>query len=61
MVVPGTPFRSSLMFAGKAMPTRVQLLSGAPLSGRLLASPKNIGLGWKDMPGTNALAYYENP
>ncbi len=28
---------------------------------RLLASPTNIGLGWKGLPGTNTLAYYENP
>jgi hypothetical protein len=28
---------------------------------RLLASPTNIRLGWKGLPGTNTLAYYENP
>ncbi len=61
MFVTGTPFQTSLMFVGKAMPTRVKLLSGAPLSGRLLASPKNIRLGWKDLPGTNTIAYSENP
>ncbi len=27
--------------------------------GRLLALPANNGLGWKDLPATNALAYYE--
>jgi hypothetical protein len=26
---------------------------------RLLASPTNIGLGWKGLPGKNAQAYYE--
>jgi hypothetical protein len=36
----------------------VKYLSGAPLEGRLLALPTNIRLGWKSMPGTNALAYY---
>jgi hypothetical protein len=36
-------------------------LSGAPIQGRLLASPPNIILGCKGFPGTNALAYYENP
>jgi hypothetical protein len=25
------------------------------------ALPANIGLGWKSLPGTNTLAYYENP
>jgi hypothetical protein len=35
-------------------------LSGTPLYGRLLASPTNIRLGWKSLPGTNTLAYYEN-
>ncbi len=34
-------------------------LSGAQLYGRLLALPTNIRLGWKGLPGTNALAYYE--
>jgi hypothetical protein len=34
-------------------------LSDAPLYGRLLALPTNVRLGWKDLPGTNALAYYE--
>jgi hypothetical protein len=35
-------------------------LSGTLLLGRLLALPKTIRQGWKDMPGTNTLAYYEN-
>jgi hypothetical protein len=34
-------------------------LSGAPLEGRLLASPTNIRLGWKGLSGTNTLVYYE--
>jgi hypothetical protein len=34
-------------------------LSSAKLLGRLLALPTNIRLGWKGVPGTNALAYYE--
>ncbi len=34
-------------------------LLGAPLSGRLLALPPNIRLGWKGLPGINALAHYE--
>ncbi len=33
-------------------------LSGAPLYGRLLASPTKIRLGWKGL--TNNLAYFEN-
>jgi hypothetical protein len=28
--------------------------------GSLLALPTNIRLGWKGLPGTNALAYYKN-
>ncbi len=36
------------------------MLQYAPLLGRLLASPTNIRLGWKGLPGTNTLAYYEN-
>jgi hypothetical protein len=27
---------------------------------RLLALPTNIRLGWKSLPGTNTLVYYEN-
>ncbi len=34
-------------------------LSGAPLSVRLLGLPTNNKLGWKSLPGTNTLAYYE--
>ncbi len=39
----------------------VNFLTGALLYGRLLASPENTRLGWKGLPGTNTLAYYENP
>jgi hypothetical protein len=37
----------------------VKHLSDAPLKGRLLALPTDIRLGWKGLPGINALAYYE--
>ncbi len=47
------------MFVGKAERTQVKHLSDAPLKGRLLALPTNIRLGWKGLPGTNILAYYE--
>ncbi len=33
---------------------------GAPLRGRLLTLPANNKLGWKCLPGANALAYYKN-
>ncbi len=39
----------------------VKNLTGAPLCGRPLALPTNIRLGWKALPGTNTLPYYENP
>ncbi len=52
------------MLAGKAgaypNETLVKLFSGAPLEVRLLALPANNRLGWKCLPGANALAYYEN-
>jgi hypothetical protein len=35
----------------------VKQFSGAPLW--LLASPTNNRLGWKGLPGTNAVAYFE--
>jgi hypothetical protein len=47
------------MFVSKAGPTKVKDLSGAPLCGRLPALPANIIIRWKDLPGTNTLAYYE--
>jgi len=34
-------------------------LTGVPLKGRRLALPTNNRLGWKSLPGTNTLAYYE--
>ncbi len=36
----------------------VEHLKGASL-GYALAIPANIRLGWKGLPGTNTLAYYE--
>ncbi len=36
-----------------------RLLEGRLLEGRLLASPTNIRIGWKGLPGTNAIAYYQ--
>jgi len=48
------------MFAAKAGAYTSEHLAGAPLYSRLLASPTNIRLGWKSIPGTNTLAYYEN-
>jgi len=37
----------------------VEDLKGVSLSRSAL--PTNIVLGWKDLPRTNGLAYYENP
>ncbi len=55
MFVLGKPFQPSLMFM---VTTRalVKHLSDAPLQ----ALPANIKLGWKGLPGTNTLAYYES-
>jgi hypothetical protein len=36
----------------------VKYISGAPLWGRLLATPTNNALSWKGLPLTNSLAYY---
>ncbi len=38
---------------------RVEHLKGALLS-QTQVSPANIRLGWKGLPGTHTLAYYEN-
>ncbi len=53
MFVPSKPFQPSLMFVGKAR--------GLPEWSTFLALIQNIRLGWKDLPGTNTLAYYKNP
>ncbi len=52
---PGKPFLLSLIFAGKA---RSLPLSGVPE--KELPSTANIRQGWKGLPVTNTLAYYEN-
>jgi len=49
------------MIAARPEPTQVKHLAGAPLKGKLIASPQIIRLGWKGLPRTNTLAYYENP
>ncbi len=61
MFVAGKPVQPSTVFAGKAWACPVKHISGTPLKGKLLALPTNIRLGWKSLPGTNTLAYYENP
>jgi hypothetical protein len=38
----------------------VEHLKGVLLE-KSLALPANIRLGWRGLPGTNTLAYYENP
>jgi hypothetical protein len=38
----------------------VEHLKGVSL-GRALTLPANIRLGWKGLPETTTLAYYENP
>jgi hypothetical protein len=50
----GRPFQPSLIFESKA---RAYLSS---LLGRFLALPTNITRGWKGIPGTNTLAYYDH-
>ncbi len=62
MFVRGKPFQPRLMFvrvAPGAHP-RVEHLKGASL-GQAPALTTNITLGWKGLPGTNTLAYSENP
>jgi len=40
-------------------PTQVKHLLVAPLWRRVMASPINIRLGWKGLPGTHPQAYYK--
>jgi hypothetical protein len=61
MLVPRKSFKPSLMFAGKARAYPIEEhLKGTSLR-YSPALPANIRLDWKDMPGTNTLAYNENP
>jgi len=55
--VSGKPFQPSPMFAGGPEPTRVKTFQ-VPHS--RVGSWPYIRLGWKGLPGTIALAYYEN-
>jgi hypothetical protein len=48
------------MFVGKAGVYPKKNHSGALLYGWLLALPTNNRLGWKNLPGTNTLVYYQN-
>ncbi len=43
---------------GRAYP-RVPHLKGDAILGKALTLLANIRLGWKDLPGSNTLAYYE--
>jgi hypothetical protein len=56
VLIPGKPFQPSLMFVGKA---RVEHLKGT-LIGKALALVTNVGLGWKGLPLTIAIAYSDN-
>jgi hypothetical protein len=48
------------MLAGKARAYPKEEPVCALLKVRFLGLHTNNRLGWKDLPGTNALAYYEN-
>ncbi len=48
-----------LMFAGKAKDYLSEATERYSTLGRLLASPTNIRLGWKGLPGTKSLAFYK--
>jgi hypothetical protein len=43
-----------------SLASQMKHLSGAP-QGQALALPINIRLDWRGLPGTNTLAYCENP
>jgi hypothetical protein len=52
IMIPGKPFLPSLMFVGKARAYPSDATKAPAL-------PANIRLGWKGLPRTNALAYYQ--
>jgi hypothetical protein len=58
--VPGRPFQPSLIFWIRPVAyLRVEHPKSASLSYATVL-PVNIRLGWKDLPGTNTLAYCKN-
>ncbi len=61
MIVPGKPLQPSLMFVGNDGAYLSEASFRYSTLGQALALPMNIRLGLKGLPGTNALAYYENP
>ncbi len=60
MFVPGKPFQPSLMFVGEARSLPKSRAPERALLGYAAVLPANTRLGWKGLPGTNTLAYYEN-
>jgi hypothetical protein len=60
--VPGKPLQPSLMFVGKAgaYPSEASFRCSA-LAWDPGLTHTHIRLDWKGLPGTNILAYYENP
>jgi hypothetical protein len=62
VLVPDKLFLPYLMFVREIIAyPKVKHLSDAPLLGTLLALPTIIRLDWIFLPGTNTIAYYENP
>jgi hypothetical protein len=53
-------YQPCLKFATKSTVYLSAAVENAPLRGRLLTLDTYIRLGWKGLPGTNTLAYYEN-
>ncbi len=47
-------------FESKARANPMEVLSDASFLVKLLVLPANVRLGWKGLPGTNTLAFYEN-
>jgi hypothetical protein len=57
MFVLGKPFQPSIMFVSKAGAYPSVRLFGFSTLGQV---PRNIGLDWKGLPGSNTLAYYKH-
>ncbi len=58
--VPGKPFQPRPMFVSKAGAYPIKKPFRCFSLDRLQALPTNIRPGWKALPETNILAYYEN-
>jgi hypothetical protein len=61
IIFPSRPFQPNLILVGKARSLLSSLAPKRYSLGQLPGIRINIRQGWKGLPGTNTIAFYENP